>query len=226
MTRFRGANAAQPMRKSSGSTADRVVDALRVRILRGTYRAGDRLRQDSIADELGVSKIPLREALVQLKAEGLVAFVPNRGFVVSAISAAEAREIFAMRVALESLALETAIPLLGTDDLARADVILDAIDDETEHWRWGDLNWQFHQTLYQAAGMPLLLGTIQSLHNNVLRYLIIYLDSLAASPVSQAQHRKILSACREKDSRQAGKILRQHLEQAATQLVAFLTRDQ
>ena len=211
------------LKKEGASTADRIGDALRLRILRGEFRAGDPLRQDTIATELGASKIPVREALVQLKAEGLVAFVPNRGFVVSAVSADEAREIFAMRIALETLALGTAIPRLDADDLSRASGILDAIDEETDRARWGDLNWQFHATLYQAAGMPLLLSTIHTLHNNVLRYLIIYLDSLAASPVSQTQHREILAACREKNVLAAKRALHRHLEQASLKLVSFLT---
>jgi DNA-binding GntR family transcriptional regulator len=213
---------ALPLKNNGASTAERIADTLRVRILRGEYRADDPLRQDTIASDLGVSKIPVREALVQLRAEGLVAFVPNRGFVVSAISAAEAREIFAMRTALETLALETAIPRLDAHDLDRADEILDAIDHETDRARWGDLNWQFHATLYQAAGMPLLLSTIHTLHNNVLRYLIIYLDSLAASPVSQTQHRQLLVACREKHVDAALKVLHRHLAQASRRLAAFL----
>jgi DNA-binding GntR family transcriptional regulator len=212
-----------PLKRKGTSTADRMVQTLRSRILRGQYRAGDPLRQDVIAEELGVSKIPLREALVQLKTEGLVAFIPNRGFVVSTISADEAREIFAMRTALETLALETAIPMLEAEDLARAADVLDTIDREADPSRWGDLNWQFHATLYQAADMPLLLGTIQALHNNVLRYLIIYLDSLAASSVSQAQHRAILAACGEKNIPEATDVLGRHLAQASARLNAFLT---
>ncbi|BBO85099.1 transcriptional regulator [Desulfosarcina ovata subsp. sediminis] len=211
------------LHQAAGSTADRIVGALRTRILQGRYPANAPLRQDTLAEELGVSKIPLREALVQLKAEGLVAFVPNRGFVVSAVSAAEVGEIYAMRVALETLALETAIPRLTEDALSRAGAVLDDIDRGADKTQWGELNWQFHATLYQAAGMPLLLGTIQSLHNNVLRYLIIYLDHLAASSRSQAQHREILAACRAGKIRQARAVLTRHLEEASAHLVALLS---
>lgn len=214
---------AQPLKKNGACTADRISAALRTQILRGQYREGAPLRQDTIATELGVSKIPLREALVQLTSEGLVTFMPNRGFVVSAVSAAEAREIFAMRKALETLALEAAIPKLDMESLDQAQEILDAIDEEKDRAGWGDLNWQFHATLYQAASMPLLLNTIHTLHNNVVRYLIIYLDSLAASPVSQTQHREMLAACRRKNTRKAVQVLHRHLEQASQQLGSFLS---
>ena len=105
---------------SSGTTPEYIAAALRQAILQGRYVANQPLRQDRLADELGVSKVPLREALVQLRAEGLVAFKPNRGAVVTELSADEADEIFTMRVALEAKALEKAIPRLRSADFIRA----------------------------------------------------------------------------------------------------------
>ena len=95
--------------KIPGNTPEYIVGALRNAILQGRYKANQPLRQDQIAEKFGVSKVPLREALVQLKAEGLVTFMPNRGAVVTELSAAEVDEIFTMRMALESKALERAI---------------------------------------------------------------------------------------------------------------------
>jgi DNA-binding GntR family transcriptional regulator len=209
--------------KSTGNTSDFIANALRSQILQGRYKANDPLRQDIIAGQMGVSKIPLREALVQLKAEGLVTFMPKRGAVVSQLSAAEVKEIYTMRSALETVALEKAIARISPADLIRAQGVLEIIDSENDKTRWGDLNWEFHATLYQAARMPLLLNTIQRLHNNVLRYLIIYLDSLSAASVSQNEHWAILKACREKNTGQALSVLKKHLGQASVHLVAFLS---
>jgi DNA-binding GntR family transcriptional regulator len=209
--------------KNPGTTPERVADALRNAILQGHYKANQPLRQDLIAEELGVSKIPLREALVQLKAEGLVTFMPKRGAVVSELSAAEAEEIYAMRISLETLAIEKAIPRLSISDLIRAQSVLEIIDSGSERKQWGDLNWEFHATLYQAANMPLLMNTIQHLHNNVARYLIIYLDRLSASVLSQTEHRALLNACRLKRTADAVKILKKHLRQAEERLVAYLS---
>lgn len=211
--------------KSPGNTPEFIASVLRVAILHGRYKANQPLRQDKIAEELGVSKIPLREALVQLKAEGLVTFNPKRGAVVADLSADEVEEIYLMRTALETAAIEQAIPRLGKSDFIRAQSVLDIIDVETDEARWGELNWEFHSTLYQAANMPLLLNTIQNLHNNVARYLIIYLDRLAAYEQSQEEHRALLKACREKNIPTAIEILKKHLRYASDRLVKHLSEE-
>ena len=206
----------------AANTPDLIVETLRSAIIQGQYRAGEPLRQDRIAQDLGVSKIPLREALVQLKAEGLVSFMPKRGAVVSSLSAAEATEIFIMRQSLETVALEQAIPRLARPDLIRARSVLEIMDEETDQGQWGDLNWEFHATLYQAARMPLLLATIHTLHNNVTRYLVIYLDRLAGLKRSQNEHWQLLEACRNQDIQRAKTVLDSHLSQASQDLVSYL----
>ena len=200
------------------NTPDIIADFLRKAILNGRYEANQPLRQDHIAKELGVSKIPLREALVQLKTEGLVVFLPKRGAVVAGLSAAEAAEIFTMRIALETVAVEKAIPQLKPTDLIRAQSVLEIIDCGTEKEHWSDLNWEFHALLYQAAQMPLLLDTIHNLHNNVSRYLVVYLDQLSAAKTSQKEHRMLLKACKEQNIASARKILTKHLQKASEHL--------
>ena len=212
-----------PFKKNPGNTPDYIADALRSAILQGRFKANQPLRQDQLAHELGVSKVPLREALVQLKAEGLVSFMPNRGAVVTELSAAEVDEIFTMRIALETKALERAIPLLRSADLIRAKGVLEILDDEEDRVQWSELNWEFHATLYQASRMPRLLSTIQALHNNVARYLIIYLDRLSAQNISQQEHRNIFDSCQKKDIDTAVKQLAEHLRNASERLTAFLT---
>ena len=206
----------------AANTPDLIVETLRTAIIQGQYKAGAPLRQDRIAQDLGVSKIPLREALVQLKAEGLVSFMPKRGAVVSSLSAAKAAEIFIMRQALETLALEQAIPRLGRPDLIRARSVLEIMDEESDQGQWGNLNWEFHTTLYQAAQMPLLLATIHTLHNNVTRYLVIYLDRLAGLTRSQEEHRQLLEACQNQDIQRAKAVLESHLSRASKDLVSYL----
>jgi len=210
------------MSQHSGNTPDIIAKTLRTAILQGHYKANEPLRQGQIADNLGVSKIPLREALVQLKAEGLVKFLPRRGAVVSPLSSNEAEEIFTMRMALETVAIQRAIPLLSNPDFIRAKSVLEIIDSETDTSQWGELNWEFHATLYQAAQMPLLLNTIHHLHNNVTRYLIIYLDRLSALERSQKEHWEMFTACKQGKTETAVKILKKHLQQASDQLTSYL----
>src|SRR5690348_3005760 len=101
------------------------VEAIRERILSGAYVEGEQLRQDALAAELGVSRIPVREALRQLEAEGLVTFSPHRGAVVSSFSVTEIEELFDLRAMLESDLLRRSVPHLTDEDFHRAAEILD-----------------------------------------------------------------------------------------------------
>src|SRR5512133_2256076 len=138
-----------PIRRQT--RAGMTADAIRERILRGRYPEGEPLRQDAIGIELGVSRIPVREALRQLEAEGLVTFNPHRGAVVSSLSLADIEEVFALRADIECDLIRRALPRLGDGDVRRAREILDAYDRalrDGEVAAWGALNWQFHAALY------------------------------------------------------------------------------
>src|SRR6478609_3394059 len=124
--------------------ASMTVEALRERILRGDYIEGEPLRQDALADELGVSRIPIREALRQLETEGLVTFNPHRGAIVSSLSLAEIEEVFELRATIEPDLLRRAMPHLTTYQLDQADEVLDryAVALRTgDVSQWGELNW-------------------------------------------------------------------------------------
>jgi DNA-binding GntR family transcriptional regulator len=144
--------------------------------------------------------------------------------VVTELSATEVDEIYTMRIALETKALERAIPNLRSADFIRARGVLEIIESEPDRAQWSELNWEYHATLYQAAGMPRLLNTIEMLHNNVARYLIIYLDRLSAQDISQEQHLAIFDACCAGDVGSANQHLATHLDQACERLVAFLSK--
>jgi DNA-binding GntR family transcriptional regulator len=205
-------------------TTETIANALRNDILQGIYKSNAPLRQDEIAARFGVSKIPVREALQQLKAEGLVTFFPNRGAVVSALSSAEVDEIYAMRIALETLVLQRAIPHLTIADLTRAEALLDQLDQEEQVVRWSELNWEFHALLYRPANLPRLMSEVSTLHVNVARYMLLYLAGLDYQATSQAEHRAILAACRQGQIDLACAHLRHHLQSAADHLVAFLQK--
>ena len=209
--------------RQTGNTSEFIANALREAIFQGEYKVNQPLRQDQIAKKLKVSKIPLREALVQLKSEGLVEFMPNRGAVVSGLSMAQIKEIFHMRIALENLAIANAVPVIPMRDLIRAQSVLEIIDNENDKRQWSDLNWEFHKTLYQSAQMPLLLNTVHTLHNNVSRFLLIYYDTLSGSDISQKGHWDLLAAFKEKDVKHAQEILERHLSTADQKLRNFLS---
>lgn len=131
-----------------------------------------------------------------------------------------------MRIALETAALERAIPNLTIRNLTEAEELLTAIDQEEKIEQWGELNWLFHATLYAPADMPRMIEWIQALHINVARYLIVYLEGMNYQKVSQREHRELLDACRHGDILRAKAVLVEHLESASRQLVKFLEETQ
>lgn len=204
------------------TTPDLIAEQLRQDIAAGRYPDGAALRQDELARRFGVSKIPVREALQQLRSEGLVATHHNRGSVVVAVSVAEVAEVYAMREALEVLALKSALPRLSQADLLRAEGALLEIDAVTEPSEWPRLNWEFHASLYRPAHMEFLLRTLETLHHSVARYLLIYLAQPANQRASQAEHRALLDACRRRDLASAQRVLVTHLREASQQSQAFI----
>ena len=207
--------------KQTGNTAEYVAARLREAIVAGHIPVNQPLKQDKIAAEFGVSKVPVREALVQLRSEGLVVFKTNRGAMVSELSAAEAHEIFLMRSVLEAEILKRAIPNLTRTDLIRAESVLRIIEQEESRGKWGELNWEFHSILYQAADLPRMLGVIRGLHDNVGRYLIIYLSEEVYRRRSQTEHWKILKACGRSDVGEALEVLAGHLSSASRSAAGF-----
>ncbi|MEM8859224.1 MAG: GntR family transcriptional regulator [Chloroflexota bacterium] len=194
------------------STADLIADTLRNAILQGELEIGQPLRQDQIAADLNVSKIPVREALAQLRKEGLVEIRPNRGAIVSSLSFEEIEEIFAMRLALESVALKKAIPNMTEGDFAGAERILLALDRTDTIKEWINLNWEFHQALYRPSRMFRLLETVTSLNANVTRYVTLSgwwdIDYLAKP---QKEHWQILEYCQQQETDLAVTLLEMHL---------------
>ncbi|MBD2460100.1 GntR family transcriptional regulator [Oscillatoria sp. FACHB-1407] len=209
--------------KQSGSTSKLVVEILREAIVSGVFKAGEPLRQDTIAAELGTSKIPIREALRQLEAEGLVKFIANRGAVVSEMSLPEMVEMFELRILLECRAIELAVPNLTAETFIRAEQIIEAAEVETNIAQWGELNWQFHSVLYLPASRPHLLSILEKIYTNSDRYVRLHISLTQAQTRSQAEHRAILEACKQRDSETAKQLLTSHLELAKTRLIGHLS---
>lgn len=207
------------------STPDLIADALREAIVGGIFQEGQSLRQDEIATQFGVSRIPVREALRQLEAEGLVTLHLNRGAMVSALSPAEAQEIFEIRSALEVKAIQLAIPKLTPSDLEKASEILAQTDQVTDAGMLAKLNWEFHATLYTTAERPRLLTIIKTLHLNVDRYVRLQMSQMDYLERSQKEHYQLLEACQQHDTKAAVRLLKRHIDTAGEQLVAYLQQN-
>jgi len=204
-----------------------VAERLREKILRGEIKEGEQLRQHAIATEFDVSRIPVREALRQLEAEGLVNIIDHRGAVVSALSPDEIEELFEIRAVLECAILRQAIPNLTEEDLHRAEKILEAYErslgDGAGSSKRGELHWQFHSTLYSAARRPRFMSLIQTINNNADRYIRLHiLYSRGIHKRSKDEHRAIFECCRERDVQAATELLERHISSAGRELKEFI----
>jgi DNA-binding GntR family transcriptional regulator len=198
-------------------TVEVVHKHLLTAMLRGELQPGQWLRQDDLAASLGVSKVPVREALQRLAAEGLVSFEANRGSVVRSVTADGAAEIYALRQAIEPMLLERSVPRLTIVDLAEAEMALDDADVPI-----GESNWRFHRALY--AGARWLRGStiVGTLHAAVAPYVVLYTQGLGGSTASDAEHRELLSLCRGRQTAKALAVLHRHLAEASSALLAHL----
>ena len=143
---------------------------IRKSILDGTLEPGARIQQHALASELGVSHVPLREAIQRLEAEGFLAVHPRRGAFVMPLSVEDAREIFELRATLEVKALRASMAALTSEQLQIAREICAAGDGITDVVSYGELNVQFHRAVYAGAGRPRLQAMIETLWSNAARY--------------------------------------------------------
>lgn len=201
-----------------------VTDTLRSAILSGALVDGEPLRQDELATVLGVSRMPVREALRRLEAEGLVDFQPHKGAVVAELAPEEVEEIYEMRLMVECHALRQSIPHLTDDALDRAAAILDEIDVGQDLTRWGELNQHFHATLYSGVVRPRLNALISSLNGAIDRYLRLLITQFDYENRSQDEHRQILAACRRHDAETATNLLAGHISEGRNTMVEFLRK--
>ncbi len=187
---------------------------LRNAIVTGQLHEGEPIRQDDVAALFNVSKIPVREALKHLEAEGLVAFQRNRGAVVHSLSEAEIVQIFEVRAMLESNAIRWAVPNMTAATLERAQALCDAFAREQDRLRWVELHWAFHSCLYADAHRPFLLDLIQSINNRTERYLHIQLTEGDGRLVADTEHQSLVDACRRGDAEGAASQVHEHITSA------------
>lgn len=205
------------------------ADELRRRILEGEFPGGYQLRQDALANDLGVSRIPIREALVQLESEGLVKIVAHRGAVVSELSVDEIEELFALRALLEPRLLRLSVPHLTAEDFAVLDQILadyDAEMDSRDASRWGELNTALHMRLYERAGQPRTASIVASLLQGTDRYTRMQLAFTDGRPRAQDDHTRLVALCRAGQIDEAAALLATHIEDAGAALVGYIRQRQ
>lgn len=209
------------------SRTDAVANWLREAIISGDLEAGTRLNLDELAQRLGVSRMPVREALKHLSTEGLVTFYPYRGVEVARLNADEVEELYAMRVLLERQAVERAATRLDDATLKEMRRVLERMDaavSERDTPLWFQLNEEFHWLINSASGWPRMVEMIGVLRKNIERYVRTY-TARSGFEGPQSEHWALYEACRAHDAGRATEIITVHLENTANRLIADLRQE-
>ena len=198
---------------------------MRQRILDGFYPEGFQLRQDALAADLGVSRIPVREALTQLEAEGLVRIVPHRGAVVSDLSVDDIEDLFALRTWMEPRLLRRSAPRLTAADHETLQGLLAEYSEAMrtgDPRRWGELNTEFHMLLYSRANHTRSMAIVATLLQASDRYTRIQLSFTDGRKRAEREHAQLASLCRRGKVSEASALLTQHIRHVGKVLADFL----
>ncbi len=207
------------------SVPESLRDSLQERILNGEFREGDALIQDAIAEEYDTSRMPVREALRQLEASGLVSMRTHKGATVTSIPTEQIEELFDLRVILECDVLARAIERITDRDIAEARAILDDLErsyQQQDTASWGRLNWRFHRRLYLPADRVQTLSILQNIHLQTERYVRLHLLMTAGFVEADSEHRELLRHCALRETEKAVSLLKDHIRRAARELLVGL----
>lgn len=210
---------------SRRTVAHEVAAVLREEILRALLPPGKRLRQEQVAERLGVSTTPVREAFRILEAEGLVRLDPRKGVLVFRPSIDDVREAYDIREVLETLAIGYAIDAMTPADIQALSALLEEMDETIDRDRWVELNNVFHDQIYACAARPRLRSMILSLRDSMSGYMHTAVYQAVESGRAAQEHREILEACLTKDVPRAREAIRTHLHHTVDMALGFLAKD-
>ena len=211
--------------KRPPTAQEAVLRELRRSIMAREIKPGDRVGQGEVAERLGVSRVPVREALKVLEAEGQVTYRPHRGFTVTELSIAELKELYLMRRLLESEAVRQAMPNVDGELLGR---LWDLLEETERVCAAGNFlgvtecDREFHMALFERSRLPRLIQSIRVLWQNTASYRSVFLNDPASRRRARKEHRAIVEACERGDAEGAVSALDIHRDNAMADLAAVL----
>ncbi|MBA2516403.1 MAG: GntR family transcriptional regulator [Solirubrobacterales bacterium] len=213
-----------PVLTERRTASDEVADTLRDAITMGQFEDGEELNQVELAKHFGVSRVPVREALRRLQAEGLVSAEAHRRVVVPGLNRDRISEIFEVRALLESYLLGRSAPHLDAERLASLRAICDSMDKARGRDAWLARNHDFHRGLLAPADGPLTVAIVERLSHQVERYLR-RTGGVHRPKEAGPEHRAVLDALEDGDVERASKVLRDHILSTRDSVVAALPDD-
>lgn len=199
----------------------RVFNAIENAILDGEYKDGDSLNELRLSKELGISRTPVREALMQLELEGLVRSVPNKGAVVVGVTEKDIHDIYEIRIRIEGLAARLCAENITEEELHALEQIVDLqefylLKNDTEQiWK---LDGDFHKIIYDASRSRPLRFTLSNFHNYIKKARDISVQTEGRTEKTVAEHRAILDAIKAHNSELAEQLTAKHISNAEDNL--------
>jgi len=217
-----------PSFKQPETITSAVVRHLEDAILKGKIKKGTRLVERELAEKFKVSRLPIREALRELQAAGLVRIVPRKGAVVSQISLEEVKEIYAVKCLIESFAAGEAAKRITSEEIKELRLLIDKMSHQMKKgnsYKYTEIAEKFHHMINKACGNRKLYEVYKRLNNQVLWHKINYLSSPGRIEQSFEGHKKILDALINKDAKQAESLMRKHIKDSEKALLERLGAD-
>lgn len=203
--------------ESNQSLHGKVFDQLKNGILNGKYKHGDLLNEVKMAEEMGVSRTPVREALRQLELEGLAAYTPNKGVVVRGLSREDIKDIYQIRLMIEGMTARCAAENITEEELAELKEYIELEEFYTgrdDVKQLSRLDSCFHETIYKACGSRLLTKTLKAFHHYVKSVRDISLSCPERAKETYSEHKAIYEAIRDRDRELAEILMEQHVRNA------------
>lgn len=207
---------------TTASASSIVFDALRKAIIQGQLEEGEPLRQDEIARLFNTSRIPVREAISRLEEQGLVKTQRYKGAVVAGLSPKETEEIFDLRALVEPEIIKNAVPRMSKEILASAREKCAAFSASDNPMEWGDLNRDFHETLYSASDLKFFREIAHNAIDRVERQIRAQLVMSNGMERAGREHFGIMDACEAGDADLAADLTGEHILGAKKSLLAHL----
>lgn len=206
-----------------------VAETLRDAIIQGTLKPGERLMETQLAEELGVSRTPVREAIRKLELEGFVVMIPRRGTYVAGLSIKDINEVFEIRTALDVLAAGLAAERITDEELEEMERLLvqigEFIDTDDIH-KIVEADAEFHDILYRASRNDRLSGIINNLREQFTRFRSISMAYPGRLQNTLDEHRRLVEAIAQRRVEVAQQVAREHMENAEQVLLQDLNEKQ
>ena len=194
---------------------DVVFNTLRQAILKGELAPGERLMEIQLAEKLGVSRTPIREAIRKLELEGLVLMIPRKGAEVARISEKSLRDVLEVRRSLEELAIELACERMSQEELEelkRAQEAFKCAIEEGEAMPIAETDEHYHDLIYQGTKNDKLVQMLNNLREQMYRYRLEYIKDKDKRQILLLEHDHILKALQERNIEEARMAVREHID--------------